>query len=123
MQPIVGTIADSSKSKWGRRRPFMVGGAIIVGIFLFVLGWTTEIVGIFIADPHLVRTHLRRLLFSVCQGLTAETIEKESHDSPSCVSNLRCGFRHQCRFVTVPSIQWTCSLMDRSAIIVSESHS
>ena len=55
MQPIVGTITDSSKSKWGRRRPFMVGGAIIVGIFLLVLGYTREIVETFISEPHMVR--------------------------------------------------------------------
>lgn len=68
MQPIVGTIADSSRSKWGRRRPFMVGGAIIVGIFLLVLGWTTEIVGMFVSEPHAVSdtpmTFIRNLLRS-----------------------------------------------------------
>ncbi|KAI9680000.1 MAG: hypothetical protein M1817_005015 [Caeruleum heppii] len=51
MQPVVGVIADRSKSKWGRRRPFMVGGALIVGCCLVVLGWTSEIVGVFVADP------------------------------------------------------------------------
>ncbi|KAI9755956.1 MAG: hypothetical protein M4579_004087 [Chaenotheca gracillima] len=50
MQPVVGVIADRSKSKWGRRRPFMVGGALIVGVCLLVLGWTKEIVGLFAAE-------------------------------------------------------------------------
>ena len=54
MQPVVGVLADSSKSKWGRRRPFMIGGTIIVGFGLLVLGWTGEIVGIFIEDTDLV---------------------------------------------------------------------
>ena len=54
MQPIIGVLADSSRSRWGRRRPFMIGGTIIVGFTLLVLGWTAEIVGLFIRDTDLV---------------------------------------------------------------------
>lgn len=54
MQPVIGVLADSSRSKWGRRRPFMIGGALIVGFCLLVLGWTAEIVGFFIKEPDLV---------------------------------------------------------------------
>ncbi|KAI9828668.1 MAG: hypothetical protein M1832_001771 [Thelocarpon impressellum] len=50
MQPVVGIIADRSKSKWGRRRPFMVGGSILVGICLLTLGWTSDIVALFFSD-------------------------------------------------------------------------
>ncbi|KAK2826894.1 hypothetical protein FQN49_007346 [Arthroderma sp. PD_2] len=50
MQPLVGVFADHSKSKWGRRRPFMVGGSIIVCICLLILGWTTELVGLFVGN-------------------------------------------------------------------------
>ena len=51
MQPVVGVLADNSRSKWGRRRPFMMGGAIIVSMCLLVLGWTTEIVKTFVSEP------------------------------------------------------------------------
>lgn len=54
MQPLVGVIADRSTSKWGRRRPFMVAGSLVVGLCLFVLGWTKEIVSVFVSDPQLV---------------------------------------------------------------------
>lgn len=54
MQPLVGVIADRSTSKWGRRRPFMVAGSLVVGMCLFVLGWTKEIVSLFVSDPQLV---------------------------------------------------------------------
>ncbi|KAI4171481.1 MAG: hypothetical protein LQ343_004219 [Gyalolechia ehrenbergii] len=57
MGPVVGVLADNSKSKYGRRRPFMIGGAIIVSMGLLVLGWTAEIVGFFIPE-----SELRRLL-------------------------------------------------------------
>lgn len=43
-QPIVGVLADSNKSRWGRRRPYILIATIIVSASLLVLGWTREIV-------------------------------------------------------------------------------
>jgi solute carrier family 45 protein 1/2/4 len=60
MQPLVGVIADNSRSKWGRRRPFMLIGSIVVALCLFMLGWTSEIVGWFIKDEKAVRMGVRR---------------------------------------------------------------
>lgn len=54
MQPIVGIMADKSTSKWGRRRPVMVGGTVIVSICLLILGWTKEIVATFVEEGELV---------------------------------------------------------------------
>lgn len=54
MQPVVGILADKSKSKYGRRRPVMIAGAVIVSFCLLVLGWTKEIVGMFVTDKELV---------------------------------------------------------------------
>ncbi|KAH6660023.1 major facilitator superfamily domain-containing protein [Truncatella angustata] len=56
VQPIVGAIADESKSKWGRRRPFIVVGAVVVALCLLALGFTKEIVGIFISDEEAAKT-------------------------------------------------------------------
>jgi solute carrier family 45 protein 1/2/4 len=50
MQPIVGVLADRSTSRWGRRRPFMFGGTILVSMFLLLLGWTKEVVRYFVKD-------------------------------------------------------------------------
>lgn len=50
VQPIVGALADESKSKWGRRRPFIVIGAILSAFCLVTLGFTKEIVGYFVSD-------------------------------------------------------------------------
>ncbi|KAI7903398.1 major facilitator superfamily domain-containing protein [Cokeromyces recurvatus] len=47
MQPIVGVISDSCESKWGRRRPFLIGGSLVVVISLLVIGWTREITWLF----------------------------------------------------------------------------
>ena len=54
MQPVVGVLADNSRSKWGRRRPFMIGGSLIVAICLLILGWTGEIVRLFVKEPETV---------------------------------------------------------------------
>jgi solute carrier family 45, member 1/2/4 len=56
VQPIVGAIADESTSKWGRRRPFIVIGAVVVAACLLILGFTKEIVGLFISDEEAGKT-------------------------------------------------------------------
>src|SRR3954452_2244589 len=56
MQPIVGVIADRSRSPYGRRRPFMVLGSFLVGACLIVLGWTKEIVGHFVEEGEFKRS-------------------------------------------------------------------
>lgn len=55
-QPIVGVMADRSKSRWGRRRPVMVIGSILTAIALLCLGWTAEIVGLFFKDQGASKT-------------------------------------------------------------------
>lgn len=50
MQPIIGMISDKSNSKYGRRRPFMVGGTVAVAVSLIILGWAEDIVGAFVSD-------------------------------------------------------------------------
>lgn len=54
IQPLIGVIADRSRSKWGRRRPFMVFGSFVVAFCLIVLGWTAEIVAVFVKEPEKV---------------------------------------------------------------------
>lgn len=54
MQPLIGMISDKSTSKYGRRRPFMIGGSIAVMACMLLLGWTDEVLAWFIKDPALV---------------------------------------------------------------------
>ena len=55
VQPYVGILSDRSQSKWGRRRPFMVAGALATAVSFIALAWSREIIGgslgIFGADP------------------------------------------------------------------------
>lgn len=55
-QPIVGVLADSNRSKWGRRRPYIAIGTAIVSVALLTLGWTREIVAALLpADSEFTR--------------------------------------------------------------------
>jgi solute carrier family 45, member 1/2/4 len=50
VQPIVGAIADESKSRFGRRRPFILVGSVVVAICMLTLGFTKEITSLFVSD-------------------------------------------------------------------------
>ncbi|KAL1843040.1 hypothetical protein VTJ49DRAFT_3354 [Mycothermus thermophilus] len=56
VQPIIGVVADESTSKWGRRRPIIVLGSILVAMCLMTLGFTKEIVESLALGPDATRT-------------------------------------------------------------------
>ncbi|KAI9791045.1 MAG: hypothetical protein M1833_001706, partial [Piccolia ochrophora] len=43
VQPLIGVASDSSTLRWGRRRPYMLVGAILVAVCLLTLAWASEI--------------------------------------------------------------------------------
>ncbi|ODQ63719.1 hypothetical protein NADFUDRAFT_84326 [Nadsonia fulvescens var. elongata DSM 6958] len=45
-QPIVGILSDNLRWKYGRRRPFIIGGGIAVMLSLFILSYSTDIVAL-----------------------------------------------------------------------------
>ncbi|KAF2638885.1 hypothetical protein P280DRAFT_64600 [Massarina eburnea CBS 473.64] len=49
VQPYVGTKSDNCRIRWGRRRPFIVGGAVATIVSLMILAWAREIVSGFFA--------------------------------------------------------------------------
>ncbi|KAH9915143.1 MFS general substrate transporter [Epithele typhae] len=49
VQPLIGVMADNSKSRFGRRRPYMVVGCIICTFALLLLGFTRSFASIFTA--------------------------------------------------------------------------
>ncbi|CAK7209657.1 hypothetical protein SBRCBS47491_000516 [Sporothrix bragantina] len=48
VQPVIGVVSDQSTAKYGRRRPFMAIGSILVVIGLLTLSFTREIVSYFL---------------------------------------------------------------------------
>lgn len=55
VQPIVGVLSDASTSPWGRRRPFLLIGSLIVALSFLSLGFARDIVTAFFADAVLAR--------------------------------------------------------------------
>lgn len=55
VQPYIGMLSDNCRVPWGKRKPFMIGGALATAVSLLFLSWTKEIVGGFLglfgADP------------------------------------------------------------------------
>ncbi|KAK4236816.1 major facilitator superfamily domain-containing protein [Achaetomium macrosporum] len=56
VQPYVGMLSDNCRLRWGKRKPFMLGGTVATIASLMFLAWTKEIVGGFLglfgADPN-----------------------------------------------------------------------
>jgi len=50
MQPIVGSLSDNSTSRFGRRRPFLLAGSLAVVSAFICIGWTKEIIGLFLRE-------------------------------------------------------------------------
>jgi solute carrier family 45, member 1/2/4 len=50
VQPLVGVMGDRSRSPYGRRRPFMIAGSIVVSLCLLTLGWTAEVIRMLITE-------------------------------------------------------------------------
>lgn len=47
VQPLIGILADRSRSPWGRRRPFMIAGILICAAAMMMLGWARELSSLF----------------------------------------------------------------------------
>ena len=47
VQPYVGLKSDNCRITWGKRRPFIIGGAIATIASLMLLGWAREIIAVF----------------------------------------------------------------------------
>jgi len=49
VQPFVGLKSDRCRIKWGKRRPFVIGGGLATIFALMALAWTREFVGGFLS--------------------------------------------------------------------------
>jgi hypothetical protein len=69
VQPYVGLKSDNCRLRWGKRRPFIVGGAAATILSLMVLAWAKEIMGGFLglfgADPESTGVRTSIMLFAV----------------------------------------------------------
>ncbi|KAK9472204.1 major facilitator superfamily domain-containing protein [Dipodascopsis tothii] len=69
MQPLVGVWSDKCTSRYGRRRPFMALGSVVVGLSLLLMAWTKEFVGLFTPEAYVPAT---TIFFAVLSVFTAD---------------------------------------------------
>lgn len=69
VQPYVGMLSDRCRVSWGKRKPFMLGGALATMISLMILAWSRNIVGGFLglfgADPTSQGVKVTTIAFAV----------------------------------------------------------
>jgi solute carrier family 45 protein 1/2/4 len=69
VQPYVGIKSDNCRVSWGKRKPFMIGGASATILSFLALAWTREIVGgflgIFGADPNSHGVHVTAICWAI----------------------------------------------------------
>jgi solute carrier family 45, member 1/2/4 len=69
VQPYVGMLSDNCRVSWGKRKPFMLGGAAATIVSLMILSWTKDIVGgllsLFGADPASEGVKVTTIVFAV----------------------------------------------------------
>lgn len=69
VQPYVGMLSDRCRISWGKRKPFMLGGALATMISLMILAWSRNIVGGFLslfgADPASQGVKVTTIVFAV----------------------------------------------------------
>jgi hypothetical protein len=69
VQPYVGLKSDNCRLRWGKRRPFIVGGAAATIVSLMVLSWAKELMGGFLGlfggDPESDGVKTCIMLFAV----------------------------------------------------------
>lgn len=69
VQPYVGMLSDQCRLPMGKRKPFMLGGALATIISLMILAWSKNIVGGFLhlfgADPASQGVKITTIVFAV----------------------------------------------------------
>lgn len=69
VQPYIGIKSDNCRISWGKRKPFMLGGAAATALSFLALAWTREIVhgflGLFGADPNSGGVKVASIVFAV----------------------------------------------------------
>jgi glycoside/pentoside/hexuronide:cation symporter, GPH family len=63
--PIVGTLSDRTKTRLGRRRPYMLFGAIPFGISFFLLFWVPPLSGTALAAYYLLALVFHKTMYTV----------------------------------------------------------
>lgn len=93
VQPYVGMLSDNCRVRWGKRKPFMLGGAAATICSLMFLAWTKEIVGGFLAlfgaDPTSNGVKVTVIVVAVIWVYILDFAINTGRSQATCVVDLR----------------------------------
>ena len=80
--PIIGHLSDNTRTRWGRRRPYLLIGGIAVAVFFVVMWWIPKGEAVhawFPSDAGYQRFQLGYILFALLLFFTATTVFEIPH--------------------------------------------
>jgi len=86
IQPIAGALSDKTRSRWGKRRPWMVGGTLFSMLFLALMAYAGGLWGIVIA--YLLLQLASNFAHGPAQGLIPDLVPTERRGLASGIKNL-----------------------------------
>ena len=122
VQPLIGALSDKTKSAFGRRRPYLLGGALLSAIALVALPNSEIIVNWLSAHLHLPLPALAALFFAavmiwildacvnIAQGpyraLVPDVVPPEQHAIANSYISLAIGLGSVIAAATAPFLKW-----------------
>jgi len=122
VQPLVGALSDKTVSPFGRRRPYLLGGAIIASIALWIFPNSANVAGFFEKITGLELPALTALLIAavmiwiidacinIAQGpyraLIPDVVPSEQHSIANSFISLAIGLGSVVAAATAPFLKW-----------------
>ncbi len=122
VQPLIGALSDKTKLAFGRRRPYLLGGALLSAVALIALPNSAEIVNWLSAHLHLSFPALAALFFAavmiwildacvnIAQGpyraLVPDVVPQEQHSLANAYISLAIGLGSVVAAATAPFLKW-----------------
>ena len=122
VQPLIGALSDKTKSAFGRRRPYLLGGALLSAIALVALPNSESIVNWISNQLHLPLPALAALFFAavmiwildacvnIAQGpyraLVPDVVPQEQHALANSYISLAIGLGSVIAAATAPFLKW-----------------
>ncbi len=122
VQPLIGALSDKTKLAFGRRRPYLLGGALLSAIALIALPNSEQVVNWISAQLHISLPALAALFFAavmiwildacvnIAQGpyraLVPDVVPQEQHSIANSYISLAIGLGSVVAAATAPFLKW-----------------